>query len=52
MADPQAAVLTQLRNIQTRAGRTIAELHAAIAASGLVKVGERRAWVYVAGTAS
>lgn len=44
MADPQAAVLTQLRNIQTRAGRTIAELHAAIAASGLVKVGERRAW--------
>jgi Domain of unknown function (DUF5655)/Domain of unknown function (DUF4287) len=44
MADPQAAVLTQLRNIQTRAGRTIAELHAAIAASGLVKVSERRAW--------
>ncbi len=44
MADPQAAALTQLRNIQTRAGKTIAELHAAIAASGLVKVGERRAW--------
>jgi hypothetical protein len=44
MADPQAATLTQLRNIQTRAGKTIAELHAAIAASGLVKVGERRAW--------
>jgi Domain of unknown function (DUF5655)/Domain of unknown function (DUF4287) len=44
MADPQAATLTQLRNIQTRAGQTIAELHAAIAASGLVKVGERRAW--------
>lgn len=44
MADPQAAVLTQLRNIQTRAGKTIAELHAGIAASGLVKVGERRAW--------
>lgn len=44
MADPQAAVLTQLRNIQSRAGRPIAELHAAIAASGLVKVGERRAW--------
>ncbi|MDP2004063.1 MAG: DUF5655 domain-containing protein [Rubrivivax sp.] len=44
MADPQAAVLTQLRNIQQRAGQTIAELHAAIAASGLVKVGERRAW--------
>ncbi|MDO9115023.1 MAG: DUF5655 domain-containing protein [Polaromonas sp.] len=44
MADPQAAALTQLRNIQTRAGRTIAELHAAMAASGLLKVGERRAW--------
>ncbi len=44
MADPQAAALTQLRNIQTRAGKTIAELHAAIAASGLVKVSERRAW--------
>lgn len=44
MADPQTAVLTQLRNIQVRAGKPIAELHAAIAASGLVKVGERRAW--------
>jgi Domain of unknown function (DUF5655)/Domain of unknown function (DUF4287) len=44
MADPQAAVLTQLRNIQARAGSSVAELHAAIAASGLVKVGERRAW--------
>lgn len=44
MADPQAAALTQLRNIQVRAGKSIAELHAAIAASGLVKVSERRAW--------
>ena len=27
MADPQAATLTQLRNIQARTGKTIAELH-------------------------
>jgi hypothetical protein len=44
MADPQAATLTQLRNIQARTGKTITELHAAIAASGLAKVGERRSW--------
>jgi hypothetical protein len=43
MADPQAATLTQLRNIQARTGKTIAELHAVIAASGLAKTGERRA---------
>lgn len=43
MADPQAATLTQLRNIQARAGKTIGELHAVIAASGLAKTGERRA---------
>ncbi|TRZ98429.1 MAG: DUF4287 domain-containing protein [Rhodocyclaceae bacterium] len=42
MADPQAARLTQLRNIQTKTGRTIAELHAVLTASGLVKTGERR----------
>lgn len=42
MADPEAARLTQLRNIQTRTGRTIAELHALLAASGLTKTGERR----------
>jgi hypothetical protein len=42
MADPQAATLTQLRNIQAKSGKTIAELHAALAASGLAKTGERR----------
>ncbi len=42
MADPQAATLTQLRNIQARTGKSIAELHAVIAASGLAKTGERR----------
>ncbi len=42
MSDPQAATLTQLRNIQTKTGKTIAELHAVIAKSGLAKTGERR----------
>ncbi len=45
MADPQAAVLTQLRNIQGKTGKTLAELHAAVAASGLAKAGERRSWL-------
>ena len=43
MADPQAATLTQLRNIQARTGKTIAEAHAVIAATGLAKTGEHRA---------
>ena len=42
MADPQAATLTQLRNIQTKTGKTIAQLHAVLAESGLAKTGERR----------
>lgn len=42
MADPQAARLNQLRNIQTKTGKTIAELHAVLADSGLAKTGERR----------
>jgi hypothetical protein len=42
MADPLAATLSQLRNIQARTGKTIAELHAVLAASGLAKTGERR----------
>ncbi len=45
MADPVAATNTQLRNIQDRTGKTIAELHAALAASGLQKHGERRSWL-------
>ena len=45
MADPQAALLTQLRNIQAKTGKTLAELHAALAASGQAKHGEKRAWV-------
>jgi hypothetical protein len=43
MADPQAARLTQLRNIQVKTGKTIAELHAVVVASGLAKTSERRA---------
>ena len=45
MADPQAAVLTQLKNIQNRTGQTIAQLHERLAATGLAKVGERRSWL-------
>ena len=45
MADPAAATITQLKNIQTRTGKTIAELHAAVAASGAAKHGERRSWL-------
>ena len=45
MADPQAALITQLRNIEARTGRTIATLHAELAATGLAKVGEKRSWL-------
>ena len=45
MADPVAATITQLKNIQARTGRSIADLHAALAASGAVKHGERRSWL-------
>lgn len=45
MADPQAAALTQLRNIQSRTGQTIAELLAAVKATGLARHGERRSWL-------
>jgi hypothetical protein len=45
MADPAAATITQLRNIQTRTGKTIAELHAAVAASGAARHGEKRSWL-------
>lgn len=45
MADPAAATITQLKNIQARTGKTLAELHAAIAASGATQHGERRSWL-------
>jgi hypothetical protein len=45
MADPVAATITQLKNIQARTGKSIAELHAAVAASGATKYGEKRSWL-------
>ena len=42
MADPEVARQNQLRNIQIRTGKTIVELHEAVAASGLTKVGQQR----------
>lgn len=43
MADPQAALATQLRNIETKTGKTLAQLRGLIAKSGLAKHGEVRA---------
>lgn len=43
MADPQAAIATQLRNIEAKTGQTLAQLGAVIATSGLTKHGEVRA---------
>jgi hypothetical protein len=45
MADPQAALATQLRNIETRTGKTLAQLRDMIAGSGLAKHGEQRSWL-------
>lgn len=42
MTDPQTAVATQLRNIETKTGKTFAQLCDLIAKSGLAKVGEQR----------
>jgi Domain of unknown function (DUF5655)/Domain of unknown function (DUF4287) len=42
MADPQAALATQLRNIETKTGKTLAQLREVIVQSGLVKHGEVR----------
>ena len=43
MADPQAAIATQLRNIEAKTGKSLAQLRAMIAQSGLAKHGEVRA---------
>lgn len=43
MADPKAAAATQLRNIEAKTGKTLAQLGQLIATSGLAKVGEQRA---------
>jgi len=45
MADLTAALNTQLSNIQKKTGKSLAELQAAVAASGAVKHGEKRGWL-------
>ena len=45
MADPQAAVANQIRNIEARTGKTFAQLCRVIADSGLTKVGEQRTFL-------
>jgi hypothetical protein len=45
MADMNAALLTQLRNIQSKTGRSLAQLAEALAGSGTAKHGEKRQWL-------
>ncbi|MGD9954675.1 MAG: DUF5655 domain-containing protein [Candidatus Nanopelagicales bacterium] len=45
MADPTAASMNQLRNIQGKTGKSIAELHALLDGTGLSKHGEKRTWL-------
>ena len=42
MSDVDKALATQLQNIQTRTGKTLAQLHAIVGKSGLAKHGEIR----------
>lgn len=45
MADPAKALATQLANIQKKTGRSLDELRATIAATGLEKHGQIRDWL-------
>lgn len=45
MADPNAALATQLRNIEARTGKSLAQLRQMLDGSGLQKHGERRSWL-------
>ena len=45
MADLDAAVQTQLRNIEARTGKSLAQLREMLDASGLAKHGEKRSWL-------
>lgn len=45
MADPLAALATQLKNIEARTGQSLAQLQALIAGCGLAKHGEIRSWL-------
>ena len=42
MADPEAAIASQLRNIEAKTGKSFAQLCTLITGSGLTKVGEQR----------
>ena len=44
MADVDKAVATQLANIEKKTGKTLAQLHAALAKCGKTKHGEMRSW--------
>lgn len=45
MADPAAALATQVRNIETRTGKSLAELQALVAGCGQDKVAGQRSWL-------
>lgn len=45
MSSPEAALATQLKNIESRTGKTLHQLREMIAASGLAKHGEVRSWL-------
>jgi hypothetical protein len=45
MADPNAALATQLRNIEAKTGKTLDQLRQLLAASGLAKHGEKRSFL-------
>lgn len=45
MPDPAAALATQLRNIEARTGRSLAQMREMLAASGLSRHGELRSWL-------
>jgi Domain of unknown function (DUF5655)/Domain of unknown function (DUF4287) len=45
MSDPAIALANQLKNIEARTGRNLAQLRAMIEASGLAKHGEQRSWL-------
>lgn len=45
MSNPDAALATQLKNIESRTGKTLAQMKQLIAASGMAKHGEIRSWL-------
>ena len=45
MADPNAALLTQLKNIQAKTGQNLVQLFQQLDACGLAKHGEKRGWL-------